>query len=215
MGGVRPKPKIEREKSAFVRAAHQHHRAERRLFSRTQPSNSGERPGAQLHGTELDAALSGLTAATGLPNAFYGWHSESDRSGYQVKLETRRINEIVLRPSFFYQLSGNEPSRANVRVSGSAVRKDAYKSRFLGAVSLGSNPCVFFEYYHPFGGSPYFIAPGLALERAHFSQYSGDRPHRRNANKVCGIALLRDRDMATASASRWARGPDWIATVPP
>lgn len=134
----------------------------------------GRKTGSMTSRAQLDAALSGLTAATGLPNAFYGWHSESDRGGYQVKLETRRINEIVLRPSFFYQLSGNEPSRANVRVSGSAVRKDAYKSRFLAAVSLGSNPSVFFEYYHPFGGSPYFIAPGLALERAHFSQYSGD-----------------------------------------
>jgi hypothetical protein len=115
---------------------------------------------------QLDAALSGLTAATGLPNAFTdGTRNRSRRLSGKAGNAPDQRNRAS--PLVFLQLSGNEPSRANVRVSGSAVRKDAYKSRFLGAVSLGSNPSVFFEYYHPFGGSPYFIAPGLALERAH------------------------------------------------
>jgi hypothetical protein len=54
------------------------------------------------------------------------------------------------------------------------VTRDSYKSRFLGVLNLGSNPALNFEYYHPFGGSPYFIAPGVTLERTHFSQYVGD-----------------------------------------
>ena len=138
-------------------------------------SELARKTGGTVSRSELEAVLSGLTAATGLPNSFYGWHSDSSgRDGYQVKLETRRDSEIVLRPSFFYQLSAGEPSRATVRVVGTAVRKDAYKSRFLGGIYLGSNAAAYFEYYHPFGGSPYFIAPGIALERAHFSQYLGD-----------------------------------------
>jgi len=111
----------------------------------------------------MEATLSGLTAATGLPNAFYGWHSESGASGYQVKLETRRSTEIVLRPSFFYQLSSGEPGRPALKLTATAVTRDSYKSRFLGVLNLGSNPALSFEYYHPFGGSPYFIAPGVTL----------------------------------------------------
>jgi NTE family protein len=137
-------------------------------------SELARKTGDMVSRARLETALSGLTAATGLPNSFYGWHTEPGRIGYQVKLETRRVNEVVLRPSLFYQLSDGEPSRAAVRVTGTAVRKDAYKSRFLGGISIGSNPAANLEYYHPFGGSPYFIAPGLALERAHFSQYIGD-----------------------------------------
>jgi NTE family protein len=122
----------------------------------------------------LEATLSGLTAATGLPNAYYGWHSDSGRSGYQVKLDPRRTTEIVFRPSFFYQFSSGEPSRPTLRLSATAVTRDSYKSRFIGLLDLGSNPALYFEYYHPFGGSAYFIAPGLTLERMHFSRYSGD-----------------------------------------
>ena len=122
----------------------------------------------------LESILGGLTAATGLPNAFYGWHSAGGRSGYQVKLETRRFAEIQLRPSLFYQLSSGEPSRATLRVGASAVPRDAYKSRFLGSLNIGSNPAVFFEYYHPFKGGPYFLAPGIALERTHSAQYLGE-----------------------------------------
>jgi len=122
----------------------------------------------------LEATLSGLAAATGLPNAFYGWHSDSNLAGYQVKLETRRAAEIVIRPAFFYQFSDGEPSRLTFKLTSTVVPRNSYKSRFLAALSLGSNPAVSFEYYSPFNGSAYFVAPGFSLERGHFSQYVED-----------------------------------------
>jgi NTE family protein len=134
----------------------------------------------------LEATLSGLTAATGLPNAYYGWHSESGTAGYQVKLETRRSTEILLRPSFFYQLSSGEPGRPALKLTATAVTRDSYKSRFLTALNLGSNPALFFEYYQPFGGSAYFIAPGAALERTHFSRYLGDERFDEVRNRFTG-----------------------------
>jgi len=135
---------------------------------------------------DLDATLSGLTAATGLPNAYYGWHSESGTSGYQVKLLTRRSAEIVLRPSFFYQLSSGEPGRPAIKLTATAVTRDSYKSRFLTAFNIGSNPAFYFEYYHPFGGSQYFIAPGVTVERTHFSQYVGDDRFDEVRNRFAG-----------------------------
>lgn len=123
----------------------------------------------------LEATLSGLTAATGLPNAYYGWHSpQAGQAGYQVKLEPRRSAEILLRPSIFYQLSEGEPGRPTFRLSATAVGKDSYKSRFIASVYFGSNAAAFFEYYHPFDGSAYFIAPGLSAERTHYSRFDGD-----------------------------------------
>jgi NTE family protein len=130
--------------------------------------------GPETTQTSLEATLSGLTAATGLPNSYYGWHSESGRSGYQVKLETRRSTEIVLRPSVFYQFSDGERSRPAFKLSGTAVMRNSYKSRFMASLIMGSDPAFAFEYYHPFGGSAYSIAPGVSAEREHFSQYAGD-----------------------------------------
>jgi NTE family protein len=120
----------------------------------------------------LKLTLDGLTAATGLPNMFFGWHSEGGRGGYQVEIETRRVTEILLRPSVFYQFSKGEPSRPTLKVSASATPRDSYKTRVLGALYLGSDPALFLEYYHPFGGSPHFLAPGLSAQRLHVSQYT-------------------------------------------
>ena len=151
--------------------------AEREISRKTGPDTSIK---------NMEATLSGLTAATGLPNAYYGWHSESGVSGYEVKLETRRSTEIVLRPSFFYQLSSGEPGRPALKLTATAVTRDSYKSRFLSVLNLGSNPALNFEYYHPFGGSPYFIAPGVTLERTHFSQYVGDERFDEVRNRFAG-----------------------------
>jgi hypothetical protein len=122
----------------------------------------------------LEDNLTGLTAATGLPSAFYGWHTiAGEVSGHQVELETRRNTEILLRPSFFFQLSSGEPSRPTFRFDSATVLKDAYKSRFLADLYLGDNSSIFLEYYHPFDGSAFFVAPGFSLERTHFPRYSG------------------------------------------
>ena len=129
---------------------------------------------SEISRRQLEDVLSSLTATSGLPNAYYGWHSDSGKSGYQVKLEARPAAEMMLIPSLFYQLSSGEPGRPAFRLAGSTVLKNAYKSKFLGAIELGSNLGVLFEYYHPLDGTGYFIAPGLTVERTHFYHYTGE-----------------------------------------
>jgi NTE family protein len=80
----------------------------------------------------------------------------------------------MLRPSFFYQYSDGEPGRPTLRIAGSATPKEAYKQRFVGAVFAGSDPAVAVEYFHPFNGGAFFIAPGIGVGRMRFSQYAGD-----------------------------------------
>jgi NTE family protein len=125
--------------------------AERELARKLGPNVTRDR---------LENNLSGLTAATGLPSAFYGWHSDGERSGYKVELTPRRNAEVWIRPSFFYQLSEGEAGRPTLRLSTTTIPQNAYKSRLMADVSLGPNPAVVMEYYHPFGGSAYFIAHG-------------------------------------------------------
>jgi NTE family protein len=132
----------------------------------------------------LEDILNGLTAATGLTNAFYGWHSTAGISGHQVEIEPRRNSQTQLMPSFFFQLSSDEPNRPTFRLSSATILKDAYKSRFLTDLYLGDNPAMFLEYYHPFDGSGYFVAPGFSLERAHFARYDTvDRRQRSNETR--------------------------------
>jgi len=126
--------------------------------------------GATVSRRVLEDNLSGLMAATDLPSALYGWHAGAT-SGYQVEFESRRNTQIVLRPSFFYQVSSDEPNRPTFRLDSATILKDTYKSRFLADLYLGDNPAIFLEYYHPFDGSAFFAAPGLSLERSHYPQY--------------------------------------------
>jgi len=139
----------------------------------------------------LEDNLSGMTAATGLSNAFYGWRAAVGRPpGYAVEIETRRNTEILVRPSFFYQLSSAEPSRATVRLSGAAILKNAYKSRLLADVFLGGNPGVFLEYYHPFGGTAYFVSPGLSVDRVHNYAYDGKIRTDRTRDRFAGALYI-------------------------
>ena len=124
---------------------------------------------------ELEDNLSGLLAATGLPTAFYGWRRPAGSpDGFAVELDPRRNAEVLLSPYFFYQLSPNEPGRPALRLIAAAILRDAYKSRFLAAMTLGDNPSITTEYYHPFDGSAYFIAPGFSLDRTDEFIYTGD-----------------------------------------
>jgi NTE family protein len=145
---------------------------------------------------EMRVAIDGVAAATGLPNAFYGWHTDGGKAGYDVEIETRRATEVLLRPSLFYQFSQNEPSRPTLKINGSFMFRNSYKSRFLGALYLGTNPAAYVEYYHPFGGRPYFVAPGLVAERSLVSQYVGDdrverKRDRFSANLYFGVGTWR------------------------
>ena len=67
-----------------------------------------------------------------------------------------------------------EPGRPNLKLTGTAVFRNSYKSRLVAALNLGSNSSITGEYYHHFGGTAYSIGPGVSLERAHFSQYVED-----------------------------------------
>jgi hypothetical protein len=116
---------------------------------------------------ELEHNLTGLAAATGLPSAFFSWQRPPAREGFRVDLEPRTNNELLVRPEIFYQLSDGEPSRFTLRLNGSGIPQDAYKSRFLADLSIGYDPGAHFEYYHTFDGNSDFIAPGFQVQRTH------------------------------------------------
>ena len=122
---------------------------------------------------KLEDNLTGLTAATGLPSASYRWQSAPASEGYRVDLEPRPESQLLLRPSIFYGYSKGEPDRFTLRLNSTAILKDAYKSRFLTDLFIGYNPGIRSEYYHPFDGSPVFIAPGFLAQRTTFPSYNG------------------------------------------
>jgi len=122
---------------------------------------------------KLEDNLTGLTAATGLPSASYRWQSAPASEGYRVDLEPRPETQLLLRPSIFYGFSKGEPDRFTLRLNTTAILKDAYKSRFLTDLFIGYNPGIRSEYYHPFDGSPFFIAPGFLVQRTTFPSYNG------------------------------------------
>jgi NTE family protein len=137
--------------------------------------------------TELEDDLAGLTAATGLPNAFYGWSRGSGEvAGYRIELEGRPNSQMLIRPTFFYQYSAGEPSRFTFRLSSSTILKDAYKARFLTDVSIGDSPGVTFESYHPFDGTSFFIAPGFSIQRSRYFEYNGGGRTDRARNRFAG-----------------------------
>jgi hypothetical protein len=130
--------------------------------------------GSNISRSQLEDNLSGVLAATGLPNAFYGWRRAPEgQSGYEVRLDPRRSTEILLSPYFSYQASPGEPGQPTFRLNAAAILKNAYKSRFLADLAIGDNPAVAIEYYHPFGGSAYFVAPGISLDRTDYFIYDG------------------------------------------
>jgi NTE family protein len=135
----------------------------------------------------LENDLEGLTAATGLPSAFYGWKSAPvGKEGYRIEMEERPESQTLVRPSFFYQYSPGEPSRFTFRLSSSTILKDAYKSRFLTDISLGDSPGVTFEAYRPFDGTSFFIAPGFSIQRSRYFDYNGAGRIDRSRNRFSG-----------------------------
>jgi NTE family protein len=148
--------------------------AQQPLIRKSAEEELRRKTGPTVSRARLEDVLLGVIAATGLPNAFYGWHQVSpEKSGHEVEFEARRNTQILLRPSFFFQLSSGESSRPDVRLSSATILKDAYKSRFLADLYLGDNPALFLEYYRPFDGNAYFTAPGASLERTHDPIYKG------------------------------------------
>jgi NTE family protein len=123
---------------------------------------------------QLEKALSDIVSTTTIPGAAYGWgQNDAGQSGYEVKFAERPTEQTLARVSGQYAMSPGEPPRFDVKFSTITVPKTAYKTRFLAAASLGYDPGIQAEYYKPFGGSLYFIAPQFFAGRTHFNRYAG------------------------------------------
>ena len=123
---------------------------------------------------ELQDVINGMVTSTAVPGASYEWQQEPGKpEGYRVEFTPRPGDEILVRPSVRYAWSAGEPGQGSLRLSTSAVFKNAYKSRIVGAMEIGYDPEFLAEYYNPFDGSSYFIAPGFVVQRFHVSSYTG------------------------------------------
>jgi len=123
---------------------------------------------------ELQDVISGMVTSTAVPGAYYEWQNKPGKpEGYKVDFVPRPGDQILVRPSLRYQWSSGEPDRGSLRLSTSAVFRNAYKSRIVGAMEIGYDPGLHAEYYSPFDGTSYFIAPGFVVQRFHDSSYAG------------------------------------------
>jgi NTE family protein len=123
---------------------------------------------------EVEDVLSGIVTATGVPGASYQWKgAPAEKPGYRIEFLDRTGRSLLLRPSFTFVASAGEPSRGSLRVSTTTVFAKAYKSRLLATYNIGYDPGVRSEFYRPFDGTGYFIAPGLMIERFHVNRYEG------------------------------------------
>lgn len=130
----------------------------------------------------LEETLTGMVAATAVPGASYEWQQEPDKNrGYKVTFPQRPSDQVLARIGFQYGISPGEPSRAGLKFSTTTIFQDAYKERLTGVINIGYDPGARGEYYRPFGGSEYFIAPGLFVERYHLNSYTG--PVRRSETR--------------------------------
>jgi NTE family protein len=136
---------------------------------------------------ELQDVLNGLVTSTAIPGASYEWQNEAGKpQGYKVEFTPRPGDEILVRPSLRYQWSSGEPDRGSLRLSTSAVFRNAYKSRIVGAMEIGYDPGLLAEYYSPFDGTSFFIAPGLLVQRFHDSSYAGPARSTATRDRVGG-----------------------------
>jgi NTE family protein len=123
---------------------------------------------------ELQDTINGIVTSTAIPGASYDWQQEPGKpDGYRIELTPRPGDELLLRPSVRYAWSSGEPGQGSLRLSTSTVFKNAYKSRIVGAFDIGYDPGFHAEYYNPFDGSSYFIAPGFEVQRFHVNSYTG------------------------------------------
>lgn len=131
---------------------------------------------------KLGDTLTEIVAETGVPSASYQWDAKSE--GYAVEFLPRPDDRMLVRPSFRYGYSSGEPSRTELHLAMSITPEHAYKSRILGSVIIGYDPGIRGEYYHPFGGSAYFVAPGALIERKHFNSYQGTNALSRTRDRL-------------------------------
>ncbi|HEX8926365.1 MAG TPA: patatin-like phospholipase family protein, partial [Terriglobales bacterium] len=123
---------------------------------------------------KLDDVLTGIVAATGIPGASYEWQKGPDKpEGYRVDFLSRSGQQLLARPSVYFDYSNGEPMRAALKLTSSTTFENSYKARFLSAANIGYDPGIRVEYYQPLDGSALFIAPGLMVQREHFNSYIG------------------------------------------
>jgi NTE family protein len=135
----------------------------------------------------LETVLSGMVAATAVPGAAYDWQQdERGQGGYRVKFAERPSDQVLARISAQYSVSSGEPSRFGIRLSTVVVPQKAYKTRILGTANLGYDPSFQGEFYKPFGGTQYFIAPYFFGGRTHFNSYMGATRQSDTRDRVAG-----------------------------
>jgi NTE family protein len=135
----------------------------------------------------LAEVLAGMVAATAVPGAAYEWQQDDRGSGgYRVKFAERPGDQVLARISAQYSVSAGEPSRFGTRFSTVIVPQDAYKTRILGTVNLGYDPSIQGEFYRPFGGTQYFVAPQFFGGRTHFNSYAGATRQSDTRDRVSG-----------------------------
>lgn len=123
---------------------------------------------------QLEYVIAGMVAASGLPSAYYEWQNEPSKpQGYRVEFLARPGNVFLARPQFFFQLSPDEPSRGALGLGATAIPEDTYKSRYLGQFTLGYDPGMRVEYFRPFDGTSFFIAPGMLVQLYNDNLYNG------------------------------------------
>jgi NTE family protein len=123
---------------------------------------------------ELEYAISGITAASALPGAYYEWQDQTGQlKGYRVELLPRRSTLFLFRPELAFELSSNEPNRSAITMGASVVPLSAYKSRLLGRINVGYDPEIRAEYYQVIEGKPYFVSPGISIKRYNINLYDG------------------------------------------
>lgn len=137
---------------------------------------------------KLEETLTGITAATSLPSAYYGWtDTDKKEEGYSILLESRSLGgELLIRPSLSMQASGGEATRTSLKLSWVGSPHNSYKARVLGEATIGFDPGIRLEYYRPFDGKSYFIAPGILFQRTHVDSYSGPTVNQFVRDRVAG-----------------------------
>jgi NTE family protein len=131
----------------------------------------GTRPVAE---SQLEDVISGIVIATSVPGASYHWkNAREGAEGYRVEFLDRPGPINFIRPSFHFSLSSGEPSQSTLNLALSTVPATTYKSRVLGSLSIGYDPGFRTEFYHPFNGTGYFIAPGALVQRLNVNEYIG------------------------------------------
>jgi NTE family protein len=135
----------------------------------------------------LEEVLSGMVAATAVPGAAYDWEQDdSHEGGYRVKFAERPTDQVLARISAQYSVSPGEPSRFGMRLSTVVVPQNAYKTRILGTANIGYDPSIQAEFYKPYGGTQYFVAPQFFGGRTHFNNYVGTTRQSDTRDRVSG-----------------------------